>query len=170
MMSTGEPRVPSPQLRTRDNADHAGLSPPPVPLRELCSFPLDNSNLTLSNNSLTAPSRTTVATEVSWTTPSNTLRLPHSCSRLTTHTREETDTAPTLPPRVLVRSRDSRMSPETPLVLNSELPSPRDQSPLPSRLINSSSRDTEKVSSPTDAEANSTTVSSLSDTVDSVTW
>merc|ERR1712195_277029 len=28
---TGEPRVPLPPQRTKDHADHAGLSPPPVP-------------------------------------------------------------------------------------------------------------------------------------------
>merc|ERR1719231_2120707 len=64
------------------------------------------------------------------------------------------------------RSRPSRMSEETPLVLNSKLPSPRAQSLSPSRLINSPSRDTPVVSSPLDAEPSSTTVSSLSDTVD----
>merc|ERR1711990_377469 len=107
--STGEPRVPSPQLRTRDNADHAGLSPLLVPLRELCSSPLEPSNPTLSNNSLTAPSKTPVATVDSWTTLSNTLRPTHSSLRLSTHTLEDKDTAPTMPPRDKVRSRPSRM-------------------------------------------------------------
>ena len=54
MRSTGLPREPSPQSRTRDNAVHAGLSPPLVPLRELCSSPPVSSNPSLSNNSLIA--------------------------------------------------------------------------------------------------------------------
>merc|ERR1719231_764429 len=60
--------------------------------------------------------------------------------------------------------------PETPLVANSKLPLPMDQSPLPSRLTNSPSRDTTVVSSPADAEANSTMVSSPSDTVVLAIW
>merc|ERR1711935_137067 len=34
--STGSPRVPLPQSRTKDNVDHAGLSPPLEPSRVLC--------------------------------------------------------------------------------------------------------------------------------------
>merc|ERR1719454_2588649 len=71
--STGDPRVLLPQSRTRDSADHAGLSPPPVPLRVLTSSRPDSSSPTLSNNSSHAPPRTTVATVDSWTTPSSTL-------------------------------------------------------------------------------------------------
>jgi len=37
VMLTGEPRVPSPKSRTKANADHAGLSQPPDPLKELIS-------------------------------------------------------------------------------------------------------------------------------------
>merc|ERR1712032_1450870 len=68
-------------------------------------------------------------------------------------------------PRVSVRLNPSRMSQETPLDNSSRLPLPRDQSLLPLRLTNSHSRATLAVSSPPDAEPNSTTVSSPLDTV-----
>merc|ERR1719502_697755 len=96
---------------------------------------------------------------------SSTLRKTHSCSSLPTHTRPERDTASTRSPRVRATSRASRMSEEIPLVTNSRLLLPRDQSPLPSRLTNSPSRDTTLVSSPTDVEPSLTMVSSPSDTV-----
>merc|ERR1712167_335926 len=69
-------------------------------------------------------------------------------------------------PRGLEPSLDSLMSEEILLVPpepTSWLPSIRDQSLLPLKPINSSSRDTLMESSPTDAEPDSTTVSSLSD-------
>merc|ERR1712167_365097 len=97
---TGEPRVPSPQLRTRDNADHAGPSPPLVPLRVPCSTSTAHSTPSLSNNWLTAPRKTTVAMVDSWTMLSCTLRTSHLCSRLTMHTTPERELANMSPPRV----------------------------------------------------------------------
>merc|ERR1711957_821732 len=118
----------------------------------------------LSNSSLTAPRRTAVATVVLWTTLSNTLRPPHSCSRLPIHPLEDRLPASMFPPRDWVRLNPSRMSPETPPAPSSRLPSVRDQSPLPLRPTSSPSRVTPVVSSPADAEPASTTVSSPSDT------
>merc|ERR1711957_389317 len=42
--STGEPREPSTQSRTKDNVDHAGLSPPPVPLKDTTKSKTVNSS------------------------------------------------------------------------------------------------------------------------------
>merc|ERR1712046_494809 len=122
------------------------------------------SSPTLSSSSLIAPSKTTAAMVVSWTTPSSTLSPAHSCSSPSTHTRAERELANLSRPKVRVRSSPSRTSAETPRVLSSELPSTRDQSPLPSRPTSSPSRATPAVSSPTDAEPTSTTVSSPSAT------
>merc|ERR1712127_1131775 len=52
--STGEPRVVSPQLRIKDNAVHAGLSPPPVPWKVLISLPLETLSPSPSLTSLIA--------------------------------------------------------------------------------------------------------------------
>merc|ERR1712127_900498 len=155
--STGSPRVPSPQSRTKDNAVHAGLSPPPVPSRVLNSLPLELSNPSPSNNSSTATKLTKVATVVSWTTLSNTSRNPHSCSRLTIHT---------LVPTISGTSANltlSRMSLRIPPVLTSRLLLPLDQFPSPSRPTNLSSKPIPPVSlPPPSVEPNSITVSSLS--------
>merc|ERR1719313_752554 len=162
--STGSPRVPSLESRTRVNADHAGLSPPPVPSRDPCSSPPEPSSPTLSSSSSIAPSKTAAAMVVSWTTPSSTLSPTHSCLSPSTHTRADRELASSFRPKVRVSSSPSRMSAETPRVISSELPSARVQSPLPSRPTSSPSRATLVVSSPTDAEPTSTTVSSPSDT------
>merc|ERR1712032_255 len=163
---TGDPEVLLPQLRTRDSAAHAGLSPPLVPLKDLFSSPPVLSNPSPSNSSLTALSRTTVATVVLWTMLSSTSSPTHSCLRMPTHTPPDRDIpANTFHPRVSVRLNPSRMSQETPLDNSSRLPLPRDQSLLPLRLTNSHSRATLAVLSPPDAEPNSTTVSLPLDTV-----
>merc|ERR1712127_932805 len=103
--------------RSKDNAVHAGLSPPPVPLKEPISSRTDPSNPSLSNNSLPAPPKTMDAMEDSWATLSNTSRPTHLSSRLPTHTPpdlEDKDHAPTPNPRVSVPSLDSKMSPKAP--------------------------------------------------------
>merc|ERR1719198_1880487 len=131
--STGQLRVPSPQLRTRDSAVPAGPSPPPVPWREPTSWPTRSSSLSPSNNLLTAqaPMVTKVAMEVLWTTLSNTLRPTRSSSSLSTHTLAETESA--TPRAVLPRSRASWTLHQTLHRLSLRL-SPRVQSPSPSML------------------------------------
>merc|ERR1711939_735733 len=99
----------------------------------------------------TAPSKTTHAMVDSWTMLSNTLRPPHSCSRLTTHTLEPTLSSPSASTTLLtelVRLLDSLMSKLTQLVPTLRLPSPADQSQLPSRPTRLSSNLTQAVSSP----------------------
>merc|ERR1719313_1237082 len=54
LQSTGLPREPSPQLRIKDNADHAGHSQPLVVLKVPTSSRLDNSFLFPSKTLLTA--------------------------------------------------------------------------------------------------------------------
>jgi hypothetical protein len=79
ILSTGELKEPSLQLKTKDNVDHAGLSPPLVPLKELNSLKLENLLPTQNNNSLIAqhPSEMKVAMEDLWTKLSNTLSKTH---------------------------------------------------------------------------------------------
>merc|ERR1712086_1155492 len=118
---------------------------------------------TLSNNSLTAPSRTQDVMEDSWTTLSSTLRTHHSCSRPNTHTLPRMEEHANMSaPRELVRLLTSRMSPKMSQASNLWPPSLRAQSPLPLKPINSPSRDIPVVSSPQDVARNSTTVFSLS--------
>merc|ERR1711881_649784 len=104
----------------------------------------------------------------SWTTLSSTLRATHSRPSLSTHTTPEDPSSDARLSHLLpsqVPSPHSLMSPPT-AQLNSRLPSIRDQSPLPLRPTNPSSRCTPVESSPhPHAERNSTTVSSLSDMV-----
>merc|ERR1711990_552853 len=106
--STGEPRTPLPQLRTKLNAVHAGLSPPPVPSKVLMPSRPEPSNPSLSNNSSPAPNKTTDAMVDSWTTLSPTLpQETHSSSKLPTHTLpdpEELPPAHTANPEVSVPS------------------------------------------------------------------
>merc|ERR1712127_599350 len=118
MGRTGSPREPSPQSRTRDTVDHAGHSPPLVPLRELTSTSTDLWNLSLSNNLWTALnlSETTDAEEVSWTTPSNTLSpARHSWENLPTPTLARTEEPATMMDLEREPSRPTRMSNTTAL-------------------------------------------------------
>ena len=107
--STGELRELSPQLKTNNNVDHAGLSPPLEPLKELNSLKPENSPHTLNNNSLIAHhhSETTVAMEVLWTMLSNTLNKTHLKLNLTIHTLLLMELANTSPQRELVKLLDS---------------------------------------------------------------
>merc|ERR1712021_242930 len=123
----------------------------------------ESSSPTPSNNSSIAPPLTLDAMVVLWTTLSNTSRLPHSNMRMTTPTMPEDTDAPTSNPRHTVLSKVTTMLPKDPKP-NLRLPSPKDQSPLPSKPIKWPSKDTPVVSSPQDVDPNSTTVSSLSDT------
>jgi hypothetical protein len=66
---TGDLREQSLQLKTKDNVDHAGHSPPLELLKELNSLKLEDSLPSLNNNSLIAQQNleTRVAMEVLWT-------------------------------------------------------------------------------------------------------
>jgi len=122
ILSTGELKEPSLQLKTKDNVDHAGLSPPLVPLKELNSLKLENLLHTLNNNSLIAhhPSEMKVAMEDLWTKLSNTLSKTHSKQNQTIHTPLLMEPANTSPQRELVKLLDSKMLHQTAL-LNSRL-------------------------------------------------
>merc|ERR1711957_743315 len=129
------------------------------PSKEPSKSPPEPLPPTPSNNLLTAPPKTVDAMVVLWTTPSSTSRLPHSCSKETTHTRVLTDNASTSHPRVSVKLPTSSM-----LVLltnKCNLLLPRDQLPLMGKPIKWPSKDTPVVSLPVDAEVPSITVSSL---------
>lgn len=65
-----------PQLRTKDSADHAGLSQLLALLKVLCSLRLNTFFPSLSNNSLIVQEAmvTWAVTEVLWIMPSNILR------------------------------------------------------------------------------------------------
>merc|ERR1712153_6391 len=157
--STGSPRVVSLPSRTRPLADHAGLSPPPVPWKELTSLPPANSSL--------APSLTTLAMEAPWPSPSDSTRITPPSSRPTTLTPPEPVRSPLAilpsPLPMLTHLLTPWSPPTTPT--NSRPPSLRDPSPSPSRPTNPPSRCTSLVSSPDLlAEPNSITVSSPSDT------
>ena len=85
--------------------DHAGLSQPLEPLKELNSLLLDLSLPTLNNNSLTAqdPSETTDVTEVLWIVHSNILNKIHFKLKLTIHTLQLMELANMFPQRELVK-------------------------------------------------------------------
>merc|ERR1712083_691444 len=71
-------KEPSMKSRTKDNADHAGLSQLLVPLKVLTRSRVEDSTLFQSNNLLIAAREpTTDAKVVSWITLSNTLKLTH---------------------------------------------------------------------------------------------
>jgi len=94
--STGESKVPLPQLKTKVAVVHAGLSPPLAPWKVLTSLrtralsPFPNSNL------LTAQKKTKMpdAKVDSWTMLSLMLRLMELRLRLNIHTREEMASVP----------------------------------------------------------------------------
>ena len=97
------------QLKTKDNAVHAGLSPPLELLKELNSLKLENLLHILSNNSLIAHhhSETTVAMEVLWTMHSNTSNKIHLKVKLIIHTLLLMELANTSLQRELVKLLDS---------------------------------------------------------------
>ena len=77
-----------PELRTKDNADHAGLSPPLAQLKVPTNLLETHSPHSLNNNSLIAQDHTETkdATVVLWTMPSAILNPRNSRPSLTTHT------------------------------------------------------------------------------------
>ena len=111
ILSTGELREPSLQLKTKDNVVHAGHSPPLELLKELNSLKLENSLHTLNNNSSIAHhhSVTKVAMEVLWTMLSNTLNKTHLKLNLTIHTLLWMELANTSLQRELEKLLDSLM-------------------------------------------------------------
>merc|ERR1711957_493878 len=147
--STGEPRVPSTQLRTKLNADHAGLSPPPSPTRVLTSSRLESSSLFPSKNSSPATPTPWVATVDFNPTLSDTSSPTDKTPSPTTHTAPVTEspedaTNPSLPETL--RILDTPTSPESPSP-NLRLLLPRPQLPSPSRPTRWSSRCTPPESS-----------------------
>ena len=75
---TGETKEPSMMSRTKDNADHAGLSQLLLPLKVPTILSTTDSILFQSNNSLIAIRESTTDAKVDlWTTLSNTLKLIH---------------------------------------------------------------------------------------------
>merc|ERR1712224_1018532 len=149
--------------RTKDNADHAGLSQPPLPLRDTTPFNKDNSFPLLSNNSLIATDPAMDAMEDGKLMPCNTFNKTDKLSNKTTPTLLEMEPAePPLWPLLLVSPRSTVSEPDLPLPLR--LPSPLDQPQLPLRPTDQSSKDTLVVSStPLPVEPNSITPSPLSD-------
>jgi len=124
--------VQSPLLRTKDNADHAGPSPPLVLLKVPTSSPLEILFPSPSNNSSPAPLKTVDAMVDSWTTLSLTPDPTHWSLNPNTHTPlhgEELEPAPL--PRLLVVSY---LPPITLMSKNHPAPSslllPSDQLPL----------------------------------------
>src|SRR3990167_189820 len=107
---TGLLPVPSHQSRTKDNAVHAGLSPPLVPSRVSTGFTTSHRllPLSLSNNWLTAHgcTETKDATEVSCKMPSSTSSTTVSTPKPPTHTLPET--RPARPRSVCSRSLVTR--------------------------------------------------------------
>ena len=75
-------------LRTKDNADHAGLSPPQVQLKEPTNLLETLLPHSLNNNLLIAQDHTETrdATVDLWTTLSNILNPRNSRLKVTTHT------------------------------------------------------------------------------------
>merc|ERR1711964_923637 len=85
--------VPS---RTRDPADHAGLSLPPPPSKPDTLLPTElnpSMNSLLNRNSSTVTHNPTDVTEDGWTTPSNTCKTKPSVTKTNMHTLPETDPA-----------------------------------------------------------------------------
>jgi len=85
-LSTGELLVESTLLRTRDNADHAGHSQPPVLLSLLTGEPLRPSSASPSNRLFPALSRTTDAKVDGKPKPSPTSRTTDRSSKVLTLT------------------------------------------------------------------------------------
>jgi len=84
-------------LKTKDNVDPVGLSPPPVPLKPLMlSLDLDLSPLDLNNNWLTVPPVTEIwdAMVVLWTMLSNTSLTTVSPPKMLIPTPLEMDLVP----------------------------------------------------------------------------
>lgn len=83
---TGPPKELSPPLKTKDHADHAGLSVLPDLLKEPTSTPRENCYLSLNKNQLTVLhlSETQDVMEDSWMTVSNSSKKTESRLKITT--------------------------------------------------------------------------------------
>ena len=162
--STGERKTPSPQSRTKDNVDHAGLSQPPVQLKVSMPSPTKISSPSPNNNSLIAPNLmmvTKVAMVEKWILLSNTSKPTKLKKNQTTDIKESMALATTMPQRESSALKASLMFLKATLK-NLRTLLPRDQSQLPLKLIPSSSNSTVVVSSAVKAaEPTSTTVSWL---------
>jgi len=158
---TGVKEVPSPQLRTKVNADHAGPSHPLELLRVLISTLLMSFSHSQSNNLLTAPLKTTLAMVVWWTTPSCMPWLIQCSSREITHMLPRKRLADIMKERARSLFQLSMMLHI--LAPNLRLPSTSTLFPSPSKPISLLSNSTMMVSSHLVADNVSTTVSLLSD-------
>jgi len=94
--STGESKVPLPQLKTKVAVVHAGLFLPLAPWKVLTSLRTRALSPFPNNNSLTAQKKTKmlVAKVDSWTMLSLMLRLMELRPRLNIHTKEEMESVP----------------------------------------------------------------------------
>jgi hypothetical protein len=144
---TGELDLPLPldPSKTKDNADHAGLSP----LLDLLKEPLPfsepkNSNLSLNLNWLTAhhPTETKDAMEDLWTTLSNMLKNTESPLKTNTHTTQSLEDAKSK--EEISKSHLTMMLPKE-MLTNSPSPLPNNQ--FPSLLMPITSNSTLKESS-----------------------
>merc|ERR1712070_895413 len=143
--------------------DHAGLSQPPLPLRDTTPSNKDNSSPLLSNNSLIATEPAMDAMEDGKLMPCNTFNKTDKLLSKTTPTLPETEPAEPPPwPLLLVSPKSIVFNPD--LLLPLKPPLPLDQPPSPLRPIDQSSKDTPVVSSTLlPVEPNSITPSPLSD-------
>lgn len=108
--STGSPKEPLPQSKTKDNVDHAGPSPPPEDSKECTSLPKTPWLLCLNLNwSIAHPhTETKDVTEDWWEMPSTTLKPTVSPPKPPTLTLPETKPAKPSPP-----CTKSEVSPES---------------------------------------------------------
>merc|ERR1712127_699431 len=117
LRSTGEPRAPSTQSRTKLNAVHAGLSPPPAPSRVLISSSPESSSPSPSKKSSPATRPLTDVKADGNPTPSPTLSLTFKSSRPLIHMPLDTDKpapANMMPPRVPSKLLPTKTSQPTP--------------------------------------------------------
>jgi len=159
-----------PQLRTKVNVDHAGHSPPLVPLKVLAPSRLVILSHSQNNNSLIAQAHsvTMVVMVVLWTMPSNTSNKTSSNPKATIPTLLKTVHATTNNQKVLLELPHTMMSQPT-TQLNLWLLLLKVPFQLLLKLINQSSNHTTVVSFLIPhAEPALTTVSSLLDTVQTV--
>lgn len=155
--------MPSPQLRTKDHAVHAGPSQQLVLLKVLTLLPLEVLSPSQSNNSLIAQRSTEIsaAMVVLWTMPSPILKPTRSKPKVPTHTKVLVELALMMLLKANSTSDHTVMLPPT-MPLNSKLPLPRDQFPLLLKPTRWSSNSTMVVSLTVPlVEQVSTTVSSL---------
>ena len=150
------------QLRTKVNADHAGLSPPLALLKVLMLSLLEILFLFQNNNSLIAQRNTEIwdVMVVLWTMPSNILNPPKLNSNQLIHTEQLEELAPMMKVKVKFMSLASSMFPLM-IQLNLKLQLPKVQYQLLFKLTNLSSKPTKVELSHLDVVPILTMVSSL---------